>query len=193
LSKGLSAAPQEIVVELLSKGADIAIFSNDGNNCLHFAAINDRKGIVEVLLRSGADPSIPNTAGILPVELATDAAVRELFLRDRSAIFSPMVQTRMLLSDYVEQMQLGNSPQISGTALSNAATGQASGLSETNSGSGVIISLADLLDEAAARTVETPEALQPARVTPPKSPLAVAIEPVSPTRLDRQFSALDRY
>ncbi|KAJ1437210.1 hypothetical protein B484DRAFT_315111, partial [Ochromonadaceae sp. CCMP2298] len=59
-----------VVVELLSQGADVAVQATNGNNCLHFAAINDRKGIVEILLRSGADPSIPNGNGLLPVELA---------------------------------------------------------------------------------------------------------------------------
>ena len=65
---------------------------------------------MEILLRSGADPSIPNKAGILPVELSNDGSVRELFLRDRSTIFSPIVQTRMLLSDYIEQLSLSPQP-----------------------------------------------------------------------------------
>lgn len=104
------------MVELLSQGADIAAYSADGNNSLHFAAVNDRKGIVEVLLRSGADPSIPNKAGLLPVELAKTAPVRELFLRDRSGIFSPIVQTRMLLSDYIEQMNLSPAPGVGNKA-----------------------------------------------------------------------------
>lgn len=105
-------------MELLSQGADISVYSADGNNCLHYAAKNDRKGIVEILLRSGADPSIPNKAGILPVELSNDASVRELFLRDRSTIFSPIVQTRMLLSDYIEQLSLSSNPSKEATVSS---------------------------------------------------------------------------
>ena len=106
-------------MELLSQGAEVSAVSADGSNSLHFAALNNRKGIVEILLRSGADPSIPNTAGMLPVELATNEAVRELFLRDRSAIFSPIVQTRMLLSDYIEQ----NQPQVNRNEISVDTTG----------------------------------------------------------------------
>jgi len=44
------------------------------------------------------------------VELSNDGSVRELFLRDRSTIFSPIVQTRMLLSDYIEQLSLSPHP-----------------------------------------------------------------------------------
>lgn len=47
-------------MELLSQGADISVTDTmNGNNALHFAALNERKGIIEILLRSGADPSIP--------------------------------------------------------------------------------------------------------------------------------------
>ena len=70
--------------------------------------MNERKGIIEILLRYGADRSIPNNAGLLPIELAPNKMVKELFLRDRSSIFSPIVQSRALLTDYIEQ--LNNSP-----------------------------------------------------------------------------------
>jgi hypothetical protein len=92
------------VVELLSMDADIAVLGINGNNALHFAALNERKGIIEILIRSGADLSVPNQCGLLPVELCKTAAVAELFLRDRSNLFSPIAQTRTLLSDYIQQI-----------------------------------------------------------------------------------------
>jgi hypothetical protein len=39
--------------------------------------MNNHKGVVEVLLRSGADPSIPNAAGLIAAELTSNAAIRE--------------------------------------------------------------------------------------------------------------------
>lgn len=73
----------------------------DQNNSLHLAALNGHKGVVEVLLRYGGDPSVPNGNGLLPVELAKDRFVRDLFLRDRSSIFSPVVQARSLFAEYL--------------------------------------------------------------------------------------------
>ena len=93
-------------MELLSQGADLSIPSSDGNNALHFAALNERKGIVEILLRSGADPSVPNHAGLLPIELSKTTEVSELFLRDRSSIFSPIAsvaQSRVNFSEFTKQ------------------------------------------------------------------------------------------
>lgn len=169
-------------------GADIATFSKDGNNCLHFAAINDRKGIVEILLRSGADPSIPNQGGILSVELSRHAAVKELFLRDRSTIFSPIVQTRMLLSDYIEQMNLGNSPQNTADARAPAQStiaAVANSSSDQTSSKSAVFNMADALDTP--ETSPPPHALAPAPTTP-----LVVHQATAPMQLIRQFSALDR-
>lgn len=91
-------------MELLSLGADVAFPSTDGSNALHYAALNERKAIIEVLLRSGADPSVPNNAGVLPIELVKTPEVRELFLRDRSSIFSPIAQTNNMLSEYMREL-----------------------------------------------------------------------------------------
>lgn len=170
-------------MELLSQGADIALFSADGNNCLHYAAINDRKGIVEILLRSGADPSIPNRAGILPVELAKDRSVRELFLRDRSAIFSPIVQTRMLLSDYVEQMHIDNQR----------------GAEQRTPQESVALNLNNILDTDVSSPGGTgTESATAAPNVEPKSSAALVLDTspdplTSPARVVRQFSSLDRY
>eukprot|EP00605_Chrysophyceae_sp_TOSAG23-4_P001274 GSChrysophyteH1.ASY1.ANO1.1385.1 assembled CDS len=91
-----------VVVELLSRGADLDIKSSAeeslGNRALHFAAMNDRKLVVEVLLRSGADPSLPNENGQIPYELADSAEVRQVLLVDKTEIaqkiLSPMALAR---------------------------------------------------------------------------------------------------
>ena len=162
------------------------MFSADGSNCLHYAAINDRKGIVEILLRSGADPSIPNRAGILPVELAKTPAVRELFLRDRSAIFSPIVQTRMLLTDYIEQLHLGS-------PTAEAAPAPAAGQNTTDSA--VVPVVAHSSSNSAIFNMS--EALE--QSTPPPSALRLEVEvdsvapaataAASPSRLPRHIDA----
>jgi hypothetical protein len=65
-------------VELLSQRVDIAVSSSTTMNTpLHFASLNNNKAIVEVLLRSGADPSVPNADGMIAAELTTDASIRE--------------------------------------------------------------------------------------------------------------------
>lgn len=101
---GCAAGCMEFVAELLSMDADISILGLNGNNALHFAALNERKGIIEILIRSGADLSVPNHCGLLPVDLCKSPAVADLFLRDRSNLFSPIAQTRTLLSEYIAQL-----------------------------------------------------------------------------------------
>lgn len=96
------------MAELLGQGADIRIADKHGNNALHFAATNDQKTAIEILLRSGADPTVPNHDGMLPVELTESAVVKDLFNRDPTNIFSPMVQARALFHDYVVQLQESN-------------------------------------------------------------------------------------
>lgn len=100
-----AAGHLELVVELLSQGANVSALDKDQNSSLHLAALNNNKGVVEVLLRSGADPSVPNGNGLLPVELAQNRFVRELFLRDRSNVFSPVVQARSLFAEYLSQQR----------------------------------------------------------------------------------------
>lgn len=51
------------------------------NHPLHFAARNGQKSIVELLLRSGADPSIPNSHGLIPAELTKDKNISALLMR----------------------------------------------------------------------------------------------------------------
>jgi hypothetical protein len=51
------------------------------NNPLHFAARNGHKCVVEILLRSGADPSVPNSFGLIPAELTKDKTILALLMR----------------------------------------------------------------------------------------------------------------
>ena len=64
--------------------------ASSGNTALHFAALNDRKGIVDVLLKSGADPSLPNDQGLIPLELCRTADIRSLLLTDLSHTNQPV-------------------------------------------------------------------------------------------------------
>ncbi len=89
-------------MELFLQGADISATDKNGNSCLHFAAQNEHRIAVEVLLRYGADPSIPNEAGLLPVEVTKNPAVAELFLRDRENIFSPVIQAKRVFAEYLQ-------------------------------------------------------------------------------------------
>jgi hypothetical protein len=73
--------------------------------------VNNRKGIIEVLLRSGADPSIPNESGLLASELTSKADIRILLSRDPTQTrsnslyghsLSAMNQARQSLKVYAE-------------------------------------------------------------------------------------------
>lgn len=93
------------MVELLAQGSQVQAQDARGNSALHLCALNGHRGVVEVLLRSGADPSIPNEDGQLPIELSCERFVRDLFLRDRSSIFSPVVQAQSLFAALLAQQQ----------------------------------------------------------------------------------------
>ena len=99
---------QEFLLELISIGAEVSLPASSGNTSLHFAAINNRKAVVEVLIRSGADPSTPNGEGVIAGELCTDAEIRALLLRDPSQLptmiggLSPFALTRQHMRALVE-------------------------------------------------------------------------------------------
>lgn len=70
-----------MTIELLSQGADITVCSATSKNTpLHFASMNNFKAIVEVLLRSGADPSVPNADGLIPAEITTLQSLRDVLV-----------------------------------------------------------------------------------------------------------------
>ena len=95
-------------MELISSGAEVSLPASSGSTALHFAAVNNRKGVVEVLLRSGADPSTPNGDGLIAGEMSTNPEVRALLTRDPSQLptmfggLSPLALTRQSLRALVE-------------------------------------------------------------------------------------------
>jgi ankyrin repeat protein len=89
LASGVGAL--EVLLELLSQGANVNAVSTAGCTAIHYAAVNKHKGIVELLLRSGADPSIPNSNGQLAAELCDDVDIHTLLLRDRSLLSASKV------------------------------------------------------------------------------------------------------
>ena len=60
------------------------------------------KHVIEVLMRSGADPSCPNEAGLIPYDLTSDILIQNALLSDRDEIsrkvISPMQQVRRELA-----------------------------------------------------------------------------------------------
>ena len=73
-------------MELLLRGADVKYQSRCKNLPLHFAAVNNHSGVAEILMRSNADPSMPNGNGNIPVELTTDKTVKDILLRRRGSV-----------------------------------------------------------------------------------------------------------
>lgn len=74
--------------------------------------------MVEVLLRYGADPSLPNVNGNVAVEMTRNPAITELFMRDKANIFSPVVQAKKLFAEFLSQHQL----QLSNSSGSQTAS-----------------------------------------------------------------------
>lgn len=108
---------QEFLVELISRGVEINLPASSGSTALHFAATNNRKGIIEVLLLSGADPSIPNESGHLASELTSDKDIKMLLSREPSQVMntkssryaiSAINQARQSLKAHVESYQNDN-------------------------------------------------------------------------------------
>lgn len=99
---------------MISRGVEINLPASSGSTALHFAATNNRKGIIEVLLLSGADPSIPNESGHLASELTSDKDIKMFLSRDpshamttRSSRYalSAINQARQSLKAHVESYQ----------------------------------------------------------------------------------------
>lgn len=109
-----AAGKLELIIELMVQGADISLTDHLGNTCLHYAAKNYHRCAVEILLRYGADPSIPNKEGLVAVEMVMGggngksnnpelvAGITELFMRDKGNIFSPVVHAKNLFSEYLQ-------------------------------------------------------------------------------------------
>lgn len=77
------------MVELLSQHADVLLPSSTDNRPLHYASKNNHKAVVDVLMRSGADPSIPNSEGLIPVELTTRSDIVNILMPSLELINKP--------------------------------------------------------------------------------------------------------
>jgi len=102
----------ELTIELLSQGADVTVCSSTSKNTpLHFASMNNCKAIVEILLRSGADPSVPNADGLIPAELTTQPSIREALMStnwmSQSNVYPSFEQHRST----IDTQQLSNQEQ----------------------------------------------------------------------------------
>ena len=65
------AASAEMVTLLVRSGAEINATDDDGNTPLHISVSNrDGYEAIEQLLKMGADPTIPNKWGALPIDTA---------------------------------------------------------------------------------------------------------------------------
>ena len=63
---------------LLDKGAFVNKTDNRGYTVLLYATQSDNAYLVEVLLKSGSDPSKGNTSGIIPVQVAVENTYQQL-------------------------------------------------------------------------------------------------------------------
>jgi hypothetical protein len=99
---------------------------------------------VEVLLRYGADPSLPNASGLVAVEMTINPAVTELFMRDKGNIFSPVVQAKRLFAEYLSSSQQSQSHSEN----SKGTTTDGNGADLSQGSSGVKLNLEEDLNES---------------------------------------------
>jgi ankyrin repeat protein len=82
---GAATGPIEVLEELLKKGADpnVQYPRLTGNTPLHMAAWSGLTAEVELLLRYGANPAIPNGEGQTPLDVANEKfpQIREIISR----------------------------------------------------------------------------------------------------------------
>jgi len=85
-----------IVIELVNtRGAKVNVQSSSGNTPLHYAAVNGHGNLVDVLLRYGADQSLPNHAGEIAADLWTGGKGSAL-LQNRSEVTDRMLSPTAL-------------------------------------------------------------------------------------------------
>ena len=51
----------------------------NGDTLVHYAVFHNEPAVLEALLACGADPSVPNNEGVLPLALAVRANAREMY------------------------------------------------------------------------------------------------------------------
>jgi ankyrin repeat protein len=103
-----------IVIELINtRGAKVNVQSSSGNTPLHYAAVNGHGNLVDVLLRYGADQSLPNHAGEIAADLWTGGKGSSL-LQNRSEVTDRMLSPTALF--HKRTLELNSS--IGGSASS---------------------------------------------------------------------------
>lgn len=68
----------ELTTLLIDAGAEVNVSGEGGFTALHTAAQNDDVELCRLLLERGSDPTIANTRGQRPVDLATSTSLRAL-------------------------------------------------------------------------------------------------------------------
>ena len=68
----------KLIEALLGAGAKVGTKDFVGNTSLHFAALEGRKDVIDLLLANGADKHVVNSDGKKPADLADDPAIKAL-------------------------------------------------------------------------------------------------------------------
>jgi len=74
----VSANKSNAVTHLIRQGANVSAMDSVGDTALHWAAQNSNHEISRVLLTSGASTDLKNRDGLLPIDLCTDHAMRDM-------------------------------------------------------------------------------------------------------------------
>ncbi|GIY03088.1 caseinolytic peptidase B protein homolog, partial [Caerostris extrusa] len=87
-------------------------------NCtaLHYAVLNDSVEIVELLLKYGANPTIQNGVGHMPVHYAKEDSKMEEFLNDHTTKFEAEERRRFPLEQRLKKFIVGQEGAISNAA-----------------------------------------------------------------------------
>ena len=192
----------ELVLELLTQGAlvDENAKSIDGNFPLHIATIHNQRLIVEVLIRSGADTSLPNGDGKIPVELTDSIDIKNLLLKDRkvqksmSSLLSPIgiVRQEMQLLSVERTVIEGQQENIDFTLSSPPMLNNSLlNISQSSSDSSAFKTSFNVDDEIMGSPVLRRESVRPISDTPTKYDeynTKLSAELSSPSR-DESYSA----
>jgi ankyrin repeat protein len=83
----LHHAKYELAKFLIDKGADVNVNSKlDDYTPLHFASMDGRKKVVELLIEKGAKVNFINDLGSTPLHMAADKAVAEILLKNGAEV-----------------------------------------------------------------------------------------------------------
>ena len=104
-----------LVVELINvRGAKVNVMSSNGNTPLHYSAANGHANLIDILLRYGADPSIPNHNGEIAYDLCKDKSSwsASLLLQNRAELEDKLLSPTALY--HKRSLELGASPASRG-------------------------------------------------------------------------------